>query len=150
MTTATTKLELAQDLLRQFGVVKFRATGGSMLPAIAPGDVLTFHACTPEQLVPGQVVLVRQAEGFVVHRLLRCTADGQLITRGDALAAPDPASPCAQLLGVLTQQERGPRTLHTGGRHWLRRQRLARRLIRSHPLAHRLAASFPALTALTA
>lgn len=120
-----------------------------MLPAIAPGDVLDFQACTADDVAPGQVLLLWHDQRLVAHRLVACNPDA-LLTRGDALVAPDVPILASNVLGVLVQQQRGGQTLHTGGRHWLRRQRAARWLIRRVNLAHRLFSRIPVLAALTA
>lgn len=148
-TTTCARMELAQETLRQFGYLRMRATGGSMVPAIAPGDVLKFRACTADQAEPGQVILVRHPQRLVAHRLLARQA-GLLLTRGDALAATDAPVAAADVLGVLVEQQRGRQPLAAGGRHWLRRQRAARWLIRRMDLAHRLFCRIPALATLTA
>lgn len=146
-TTAHVRIELAQHTLRQFGFLRIRATGGSMLPAIAPGDLLDFRRCRGNDLAPGQVVFVTRDGRLVAHRLVERTRT-LVITRGDALAAPDPAVAPGDIMGVLVGQRRGRRTLHAGGRPWLRRQRAVRWLIRRVDLAHRLLCRIPALASL--
>jgi len=148
-TTTWARSELAQETLHRSGFLRLRATGGSMLPAIAPGDVLGFRACTADQAELGQVVLVRSAERLVAHRLLERHGD-RLLTRGDALGAADIPIPAEHLIGVLAEQHRGHKPLLAGGRHWLRRQRTARWLIRRTHFAHRLFCRIPALATLTA
>ncbi len=148
-TTTSVRTELAQDTLRQFGVLHMRATGGSMLPAIAAGDLLTFRACTADDARPGQVLLVRSQDRLVAHRLVARTSDDCLLTRGDALTALDLPVAAGDVLGLLVMQQRNKKSLHAGGRHWMRRQRAARWLIRRIDLAHRIFGRVPALTALT-
>lgn len=147
--TTCTRMELARETLSRFGHLRIRATGGSMLPAIAPGDLLEFRACTADDVAPGQVLLVWHDQRLVAHRLVARNPDA-LVTRGDALAAPDAPVLATSVLGVLVQQQRGRQMLHTGGRHWLHRQRAARWLIRRVNLAHRLFSRVPVLAALTA
>lgn len=142
-------MALAQETLRRFGILHTRASGGSMLPAIASGDLLTFRACTAADIAPGQVVLTRYLGRLVTHRLVAC--DGRrVLTRGDALAATDLPLDADDVLGVLVKQKRRDDHLHAGGRHWLRRQRAARWLIRRTQLVHRLFGRFPALARLAA
>lgn len=149
MTTPHARIELAQDTLRQFGFLHTCARGGSMLPAITTGDRLTFRACAADAAQPGQVVLVRYLGQLVTHRLVQ--NDGtHVLTHGDALSKPDLPIDASDVLGVLVGQQRNNEALHAGGRHWLRRQRAARWLIRRINLAHRLFARVPALVALTA
>jgi len=148
LSTTCVRIELAQDTLRQFGFLRMRATGGSMLPAIAPGDVLTFRACTAADASTGQIVLMRHPQRLVAHRVIQ-SCSGTLLTRGDALAAADAPLSANAVLGVLIGQQRGQRQLHAGGRYWLKRQRVARWLIRRVQLAHRLFCRVPALNVLT-
>lgn len=126
-----------------------RARGGSMLPAIAPGDRLAFRACSADAVEPGQVVLIHYLGKLVTHRLVK--RDGAcVITRGDALPADDLPVDADAVLGVLVLHRRGQRLLHAGGRHWLRRQRSARWLIQRTRLVHRLFRRIPALATLAA
>lgn len=139
---------LAMETLARFGQLRLRATGGSMLPAITAGDLLAFRACTPTAMPQiGQVVLLRQADRLLIHRLVEMSVNC-VTTRGDALSANDMPVPHSQVLGVLVSQQRGPRTLPTGGRHWLARQRISRMLIQRFPLVHRACSRFPRIVEL--
>jgi signal peptidase I len=65
---------------------------GSMLPGIAPGDVVVSRPAAAAQVEAGQVVLVdnpARPGTTLVHRAVRRESDGSLITQGDANAAPD-------------------------------------------------------------
>ncbi len=136
--------------LRRFGRLRLRATGSSMLPAIAAGDVLVFHTCDAGALHAGQVVLFEQNGRLVVHRLASILPDGGLLTRGDALAQHDPTVDAEAILGVLVTQQRGGRQIPLAGFHIRKRQRLARWLIRRSSIAHRLLCRMPALARLAA
>ena len=143
------RLSLAQDTLQQFGRLRFRAMGSSMLPAIAPGDILTFRTATPGDLIPGQVVLVQGDGRLVAHRLLS-HAQGLLTTMGDSLRVPDAPLCITQLLGVLDAHQRGTRFIPLDGDHRRLLPRTSRWLLRNIPLAHRIARRFPRLATLTA
>jgi hypothetical protein len=143
------RISLAQDSLQQSGRLRFRAMGSSMLPAIAPGDVLTFRIATPGEVIPGQVVLMQDNGRLVAHRLLS-HAQGLLTTMGDSLRAPDAPLPAACLLGVLDTHQRGERILPTGRDHRRALPSASRWLLRNIPLAHRIARRLPRLTSLTA
>jgi hypothetical protein len=146
---ADARIALARDVLARSGALSLRATGGSMLPAIAPGDLLTFRKSTGAAIAPGQVVLLRSDDRLVAHRMVGERA-GTIVTRGDALDADDAVHQHADVLGVLVAQQRGQRRLHPGGRHWLRRQRIARWTIRRSGLLHRLFRQLPVFLALLA
>ena len=143
------RISLAQDTLQQFGRLRFRAMGSSMLPAIAPGDILTFRTATPGELVPGQVVLVQGDGRLVAHRLLS-HAQGLLTTMGDSLRVADAPLRSDRLLGVLDMHQRGSRTLPVGYDHDRLLPRTTRWLLRNIPLVHRIARRFPRLATLTA
>jgi signal peptidase I len=84
--------ELAAEVLRDFGKLQLRAFGGSMLPAIFPGDVLLVRREAIGAIRRGHVVLFRRCGCFYAHRVVRIEnhAGGlHLITRGDALAYED-------------------------------------------------------------
>ena len=144
------RISLAQETLQRFGQLRFRARGSSMLPAIAPGDLLVFRKAAAAGLAPGQVVLVRRDDALVAHRLVSCHGD-MLTTRGDSLSATDAPVHASQLLGVLDAQQRGIRALpRPGGHHHRLLPRTTRWLLRHAPLARRIACRWPRLTAIAA
>lgn len=64
--------------------------GGSMAPAIAPGDVVLADPAAVRAVRPGQIVLTRPpAGGLLTHRVVQVRPDGTLVTRGDANAVDD-------------------------------------------------------------
>ncbi|WP_395648931.1 S24/S26 family peptidase [Thermomonas sp.] len=145
-----TRVALAQEALQRFGQLRFRALGSSMLPAIAPGDLLVFRTAAAAELAPGQVVLVRRDAALVAHRLVSCNGDN-LITMGDSLSVADTPVHASQLLGVLDAQLRGARALpRPGGHHRRLLPRTTRWLLRHAPLARRIACRWPRLTAIAA
>ncbi|MBS0458446.1 MAG: S24/S26 family peptidase [Proteobacteria bacterium] len=145
-----TRVALAQEALQRFGQLRFRALGNSMLPAIAPGDLLVFRKAATTDLAPGQVVLVRRDDALVAHRLLSRHGD-MLTTMGDSLSVADAPVHASQLLGVLDAQLRGARALpRPGGHHHRLLPRTTRWLLRHAPLARRIACRWPRLTAAAA
>ncbi|MFZ0161324.1 MAG: signal peptidase I, partial [Kineosporiaceae bacterium] len=72
---------------------------GSMMPVIAPGDVSVIGPAEvgPATLPRGRIVLVSapaMRSGYYLHRVLRYTESGQVITKGDAnrIADSDPVA----------------------------------------------------------
>ncbi|MFT3807505.1 S24/S26 family peptidase [Arenimonas sp.] len=125
-------IALAQDVLSEFGQLRLRVTGNSMLPAVLPGDVLFFKTCPAESLAPGSVVLVRRDGRLFAHRLLALTPEG-LLTQGDSMPQPDPPTPTADFLGVMIGQQRigrdiDPHASPRFGRWLMRHSALARRI----------------------
>ena len=108
------KLALAAEMLRGRGTVRLKAWGMSMLPSLWPGDLLTIQSAAPDEVVPGDIVLVMQDNRFFVHRLVerQQAQDGiSLITRGDAMPQNDPPAATSQLLGRVAGIRRGYRSL---------------------------------------
>lgn len=77
---------------------------GSMMPRIAPGDVVVTQPVAAETLIPGQVVLVSNPARpgtLLMHRLVARNPDGTLKTRGDANTADDSTPvPAAMVRGL--------------------------------------------------
>ncbi len=70
--------------------LRFRVRGRSMEPALGTGDMVRVTAA--RLLLPGDLVLYRSPEAFVVHRLLGWYRSGGrpwLLTQGDAVRTPD-------------------------------------------------------------
>jgi signal peptidase I len=100
------KLELAAMLLRSGGGIRVRAFGTSMLPTIWPGDILLIQSTFPDELAPGDVVLVKGEKSILIHRLVKSNGP-DWITRGDAMTHNDPAVAPADVLGRVSRIHRG-------------------------------------------
>jgi hypothetical protein len=100
-----TRRELATEVLRAFGRLRFAATGWSMLPSLLPQDTLVVERIGEHPVGVGDVVLVRRSHGLRAHRVVGKSGDmerPQWITQGDGMAAPDlPVNP-HELLGRVT------------------------------------------------
>ncbi|MFN7922936.1 MAG: S24/S26 family peptidase [Bryobacteraceae bacterium] len=90
--------ELAAQSLRLNGVMTLRAHGTSMLPSIRPGALLRIERIDGRQAQRGDVVLVRDAGQFRLHRVRR-TASDHLVTRGDRHLQDDPPTALEHVLG---------------------------------------------------
>jgi signal peptidase len=65
---------------------------GSMEPSLHPGDVVLSAPASAAKVTPGQIILVTNPampSHLLVHRFVRFTASGDLITKGDANARED-------------------------------------------------------------
>jgi hypothetical protein len=101
-TVARLKCDLASEVLRSFGNLRFTATGWSMVPAVWPGDTLLVERVGANQVDVGMVVLVGRGGRLCAHRVVCRTEgsqDGLWITQGDALSAPDRPVAENELLG---------------------------------------------------
>lgn len=101
---------LASEVLTRFNKLRLRVHGLSMLPAILPGDMLDIVPCASTQAAPGDVVLFRRDDRFVIHRVLAHTASG-LLTQGDANRAPDLPVDSADVLGRVVGVTRHGRAI---------------------------------------
>jgi hypothetical protein len=96
------KLELATEVLRTSGELRFVASGTSMVPAVFPGDILIVRIQPIERARCGDVALWSREGRFYAHRIVRTAkADGQaaIVTRGDALSQDDPPVGSDEFLG---------------------------------------------------
>ncbi len=104
-----TRLELAAEILHRFGEVRFVALGGSMVPSIYPGDLLTVHSESVADTRRGEIVLFLLGGRPYVHRVARKWPERNRIafaTRGDSLPKEDPSIDASQLLGRVTAIQR--------------------------------------------
>ena len=102
------KLEIAEEILRSFGELRFVAQGVSMIPAIFPGDELIVRRESIEDARSGDVVLFRRGGRLFAHRVVACTGTGEpevgaVITRGDALAQSDAPITVGEWLGRVSE-----------------------------------------------
>jgi hypothetical protein len=98
--------EVAVEALRTSGKLRLQVYGGSMLPFVWPGDILSIHRAAHADLQRGELVLFTREDGFVVHRVVAKSGDS-LITRGDSLDSNDPPVSPNQVLGRVVAIERG-------------------------------------------
>jgi signal peptidase I len=155
---ATQRNLLAGEVVRAFGQMQLRVTGSSMIPTLWPGDLVRIERRAFESLNPGEIVFYLRDGRLFLHRLVASRETSRarsLTTRGDAMAAADPAVPENCFLGVATAvRRRGewirPRDVHRLLRWFLASSALMQQIIlRVHswwegqpkaPLAETLAA----------
>jgi len=107
----------AVDLLGRAGRdATVRVRGDSMRPTLRPGQLLAVEF-SAEELAVGDLLLFRQGDSLLVHRLLGDARplDGQrrLRTRGDGVATLDPAVDLERVVGRVTAIEDSDRWLST-------------------------------------
>ncbi|HUJ30408.1 MAG TPA: S24/S26 family peptidase [Candidatus Acidoferrum sp.] len=106
--------ELAVEVLRSTGELRFIVRGASMLPSIFPGDILLVRNESIDAVHCGDVVLCSRDGRFYAHRVERTMReDGQtlIVTRGDALAQDDPPIGKHEFLGQVLAVVRHGRLL---------------------------------------
>jgi signal peptidase len=83
---------IIEEALALGTVVRFRAEGTSMYPTIRDGETITIARVSIDEVVQGDVLLCRQGQRVVAHRVVGATVgDAARIfeLRGDAKAACD-------------------------------------------------------------
>jgi signal peptidase I len=106
---------LAGEVVRAFGEVRLRVFGTSMVPAILPGDLVSIHRASLQDISLGEVVMFLREGRLFVHRVVgrKVAANANdsdapfLITRGDRLPHEDPPVSAPELLGRVVTIERG-------------------------------------------
>lgn len=114
---------LVSEAVRTAGHVRLRVSGTSMVPAMRPGDLITVERADAAQIAPGEIVVFARSGRLVVHRVTGITAnrgsansggsegDAVLQTRGDCARRKDPIVRGSELLGRVTEIERGGRRM---------------------------------------
>jgi hypothetical protein len=87
--TADVATPFVAELLARHGAVWVREASRSMSPLIREGDEVRLGVPEPQRITQGALIACRQQGGLVLHRVLASSEAG-VITKGDALASPDP------------------------------------------------------------
>ena len=132
------KCELASEVLRSSGSLRLRVTGWSMLPTVWPGDTLVIDRIPSEAVVSGDIVLFGRDQRLFAHRVVTRgvvtngqTHEAEILTRGDAMPAPDPPVPESDLLGKVSFILRNGKCIEPSRRLCLWQRTLATVLRRS-------------------
>jgi hypothetical protein len=99
--TIVVRTKLIADALRNFGSVRIRVQGSSMLPSIRPGDEIEIRAARFDDLDAGGVIAYLRAGRLFVHRLVERDTQQLLVTRGDTLPQADAPVSESELLGSV-------------------------------------------------
>ena len=140
--------ELLAEVARNFGEIRFKATGDSMLPSVWPGDLLTVRRQSFSEFRRGQIVLYERVAGenaqLVAHRVVDCSGDRgqQLITRGDSLPRNDAPVHEDQILGRVVSISRNGRPISPD---FTRSRRIAAWVLRRSDLAGRVFLRFTSI-----
>jgi signal peptidase I len=105
------KCLLAAHTLRRTGLLRLRASGSSMLPALRPGDILLIESREIGEIQVGEIAAFECYGRIVIHRVIEIHrgphGSSLLIARGDSLPRPDPPVTQSELLGTVIRIERG-------------------------------------------
>src|SRR6185436_15418721 len=96
------------DLLRalaEHGQASVRLAGGSMAPTVAQGESVLVRAAPPAL---GDVVVIRAAEGLLVHRLVAQLPGGRWVHAGDMPGALPGVCRADEVLATAELPRRAP------------------------------------------
>jgi signal peptidase I len=98
--------ETGFSLLAEGKIIRVRADGYSMYPAIKPGSVILIEPFIEEMNpMPGEILAWKRESGFVVHRLVSIIKNDNVImfkTRGDSCSFEDQPVSREQVAGRVT------------------------------------------------
>jgi signal peptidase I len=92
--------DLVAYVARVSGKVQLKVAGVSMVPALWPGDIITVRSCDPQEVGPDSIIVFRQNQRLIVHRLMHREGD-RIVTRGDASPGVDEPITAAEIVGCV-------------------------------------------------
>ena len=102
----TAKREVAEDVLRLFGTLRFSATGWSMLPTMWSADTLLVERISSDRFGLGDIALIGRDGRLCAHRVVclpQDSGDRFWITQGDGMPRPDRPVVESELLGRVSE-----------------------------------------------
>ena len=105
---------LAEHVVDTGMSIRFRASGDSMYPSILHGDVITVAPVAAHEIVRGDILLYRDGDRVLAHRLIGVTAYGtetRFRLRGDSNARCDAPIAARQIVGRVEAVERHGRAI---------------------------------------
>ena len=100
--------DLVADVARSSGGAQLRVAGCSMVPAFWPDDLIHFTPYDFSALLAGEIIVFRQHDRFVMHRILRHNG-ATVTTRGDARPQADAAVVAEDCIGRVDRVLRNGR-----------------------------------------
>lgn len=118
---------LALDLLSRGEPLWVREASFSMLPLIRPGEECLLAPVDPRCVARGTLIAFRQGARLVVHRVVASDTSG-VVTKGDALASPDPPVPWGEVAGHVVALRVNGRSVDLAAFPWPLVDRLLARI----------------------
>ena len=108
---------ITQEILSRGLFLRLKVSGRSMQPFIRTDDILLVEPKDTAKFNIGDILFYRHSLGFyIAHRLIKKSDSGDMLTRGDNLYYYDQPVSIEQLMGRVTQIDRGNKRLTlTGG-----------------------------------
>jgi signal peptidase I len=125
MNTHKTFVDLSTKLLQDRRSIRFCAHGMSMKPTILHGDFVTVEPIDASEIKRGDIVLYRDRDHVIAHRVVGLTASRRFLFCGDGKETADPPIRPDQILGRVVALERDGHSLRLH-RHWMQMLYVAR------------------------
>ena len=125
MNTHKTFVDLSTELLQDGQSIRFYAHGMSMKPTILHGDFVTVEPIEPSEIRRGDIVLYRDRNNVIAHRVVGLTASKRFLFCGDGRETADQPVRPDQILGRVVALERDGRLLRLH-HHWMQMLYVAR------------------------
>lgn len=108
-------LPLIEQQLQSGGEVRFKPNGTSMLPLVRQGIDEVVIEAYKGGLKKYDIPFYRRKNGmFVMHRLVKKTADGKYFMRGDHQDELEPGITDSDIIGIVKCVIRGGKPIYTG------------------------------------
>ena len=111
--------DLVAEVTRVSGKIQLRVAGASMVPALWPGDQVTVRPIDLSELEPDSIIVFRQSQRLVVHRVMRRVGDC-IVARGDARPGCDRPAQASEIVGRVEAIRRNGRPVRLQPRLWQR------------------------------
>jgi len=125
MDTHKTFVDLSTELLQDGQSIRFCAHGMSMKPTIQHGDYVTVEPVKPSEIRRGDIVLYRDRDHVIAHRVVGLIASKRFLFCGDGKGTADQPVCPDQILGRVVALERDGHLLRLH-RHWMKLLYVAR------------------------
>jgi signal peptidase I len=117
-TQADVLMDMIISGLQNNGQARFRVISNSMLPLIRKDDWVTVSTLNTEARIRfGDIVLFRRQQNFIIHRVIKTTAD-KIITKGDRCLTADAKLAREDVLARVIRLERGNLSLELQSDFW--------------------------------
>ena len=105
-------------------IFRLRVSSQSMVPLLNPGDSVLVKQVDSSFIRSGDLVVLRQDQEPVIHRVITIKEDQEFHTKGDNLPDMDPPVPAVDVLGRVITIESANHTIDLASAKWVRVNRI--------------------------
>jgi signal peptidase I len=115
---------LLREGLGKDQILRLRVSSQSMVPLLNPGDSVLVKQVDSSFIRLGDLVVLRQEQEPVIHRVITIKENQEIHTKGDNLPVRDPPLPIVDVLGRVITMESGNHTIDLTCAKWVRVNRI--------------------------